>query len=625
MPTNNVQRENLGPAEKIIDLLVSYEDHYYHGRPGIVVPDNSTVGVKWFPVTHKEVEGEGTVVYKCSKRGNRIFKTKIGLLQPDMSVVDNGRKVGEYRKPGLFPEVVAYVYKQIGEIWKLDNEFVARWASYAFSQKYKDLKAILAAFLLVQERKGEPIFDGEEVSFFDDDFRDVGEAMFLIKENGHRQLDPKFLVRIHNILTLPQVIEINRELGFGHSARKVFLGRWGKVVRKWLRYREENLPMLNGLIKSGYRTTVIALAQRSQYKPISSKFFELLRWKQKQAKDGRRNLAIGQELVKAESWEGLTEERICQKIIQDKPNYKRIISLVPTNIGLTRAVVAAAIEAGSFSNKDLVIHTPTLEELGLLNVKGIRLKWEQALKAAEDMRAANIASRVRDKKTKEKLQEASDEALQKEVKEDLENIRVYFCIDKSGSMEQAIDVAIEYCSKFVQAFPLDRLHTCIFDAVGREIKIKKASAAGVKHALSGIAAGGGTDYGAAVKCLQKYQPKENEDAIFIFIGDEGANDFHTAVQNSGINPVAFGLIKVVNSRWPQVRFAVQNTANRLGIPCFHIKEDTFSDPYAIPRVIKNLIASTPVGQTPGRTTPRVSLIDTILNTPLLEKPTWVQI
>ena len=32
---------------------------------------------------------------------------------------------------------------------------------------------------------------------------------------------------------------------------------------------------------------------------------------------------------------------------------------------LTRAIVAASVEAGSLSNKDLIIHTPTLEELGL--------------------------------------------------------------------------------------------------------------------------------------------------------------------------------------------------------------------------------------------------------------------
>jgi len=46
-------------------------------------------------------------------------------------------------------------------------------------------------------------------------------------------------------------------------------------------------------------------------------------------------------------------------------------------------VVAAAMEAGSLSDKDLVIMTPTLEELGLLSVAPIRERWTKALEAAE--------------------------------------------------------------------------------------------------------------------------------------------------------------------------------------------------------------------------------------------------
>ena len=138
--------------------------------------------------------------------------------------------------------------------------------------------------------------------------------------------------------------------------------------------------------------TVMALAQRSGYKPSSPKFFEILRWKQVQSKQGHRSLAIGTAVKQAETWEGLTEEQICKRIVKDKPNYKRLVGMLPKVIGVTRAIMAAAIDAKALSDKDLIIATPTLEELGLLQVQDVKNAWDKAVKNAEDSRAANIAA-----------------------------------------------------------------------------------------------------------------------------------------------------------------------------------------------------------------------------------------
>ncbi len=59
-------RENLGPAERIINSLLTYTDH--HNRPGVVVKDaRFAVGVRWDPVTHK-VENDEKVVYRLTGR-----------------------------------------------------------------------------------------------------------------------------------------------------------------------------------------------------------------------------------------------------------------------------------------------------------------------------------------------------------------------------------------------------------------------------------------------------------------------------------------------------------------------------------------------------------------------------
>lgn len=609
-----MMNENMGPAERIVQAVLAYSDHLVHNRPGMVVADATSVtGLRWQPVTHRLEKGV-KVVYRLDKVGKKTQRVPVGQLLESNSIVNGGRNVGSYRAPGLFPEVAVWMYRQVAEIWKLDNEFCARWASFAYTDEHRDLKVVLAAFMLVQSRKGEPVRENGTVVFEDEDFRDVGEAMMLLYEKGGHDLNPKLLLRIHDVLSLPAVADTNRELGFGRSGRRPFLGRWTKAVEKWLRFREENPKLLAGLVKAGFRRSVMELARRAGFKPQGPEFFQALRWKQVQADDGRRGIAIGLNVPVAESWAGLSEEAICERIVRQKPNFKRIVGLLPKELGLTRAVVAAAIEAGCLSSKDLVILSPTLEELGLFKVQDIRDKWEAALRQAEDARAANIAVRVRSKQARETLEQAADAALKKAAAEVTRGLRVYFMVDISGSMQASIDKAKRYVSQFLQGFPLERLHVAVFNTQGRKLTIQHASAAGVVNAFRGIQAGGGTDYGAGVRALQDDKPRPDEDALFVFVGDEEARSFEAAVQSSGISPVAFGLVKVGGGVGD---VAVRETARKLGIPCFRIEELTFEDPYAIPRALRRLIASTPVERSD-----RVTLVERILKTEILRKPVW---
>ncbi|MEO5366956.1 MAG: VWA domain-containing protein [Magnetococcus sp. WYHC-3] len=623
--TNQAQRiESLGPAERIINTLTSHVDHIYHGRPGFVVQDPSSLaGVKWSPVTHKVEEGV-KVVYQLDKVGKQTRKTRLGVLGEDNKIRNGMTVVGEYRKPGIFPEVATYLYDQIAKVWQMDNEFVARWASYAYGQEYRDLKVLLAAFMLVQSRSGAPVRENGQILFSDDDHRTVGEAMVLLKRKDGKDIDPKGLVRIFDILAIPGIAEINRRLGFGKSSRNPMVGRLPKTVTKWLSYREQNLPLFQGLVKSGWRSTVMTLCKKVGYKPETATFFEILRWKQNQAKDGRRQLAIGTKMAAAESWEGLTERQICNRIMKEKPAYKKMVGMLPSSIGLTKAIMAAAVEAGSVSDSDLIILTPTLEDFGLLNQGEVKSRWEQALLRAENQRASHIAERVHKKETIEKLQDASDTAAKKAIEEVVRGLRIYVIVDKSGSMRGAIDRAKVYISKFLQSIPLDKLHVSTFNTVGKVLTIKHASAAGVEQAFRGEMAGGGTLYGQGVRVLSPFKPTDEEDSLFIFVGDQcQMSSFTQDVQSSGLRPSAFGMIEVPGEEGKG--HVVEETAKQLEIPCFNIGEDMFQDPYAVSRILRNLIASTPVGKYPAVSAARVhrvSLVETILQTELLQKPAW---
>ncbi len=628
-----MNNENLGPAERIIQTVLQYSDHMVHNRPGLVAPDpTSAAGVKWTYVKWKDENGV-KVVYEQKKVGKQTTKIRLGTLQGNLVVNDAGVRLGEYRKPGFFPEVAAWLYKQVADVWKMDNEFAARWASYAWVQEHRDMKVVLAAFMMVQSRKGDPVLENGKEAFRDEDYRDVGEAMVLLnkpvqakdsKEKNSAGMDAKLLLRIREFLDLPQIAQINRDLKFTASARTPQNGRWPRAAHKWLLFREQNPKLLAGLLKHGFRTTIIELAIKSGYKPATPKFFEALRWKQEQAEAGHRAIALDMVVSAAESWEGLTEEQVCERISRDKPGLKRITGLLPKNLGLTKAIMAAAIEAGSLSSKDIIIATPTLEELGLLQDETVKARWEKAMKETDDMRAANIATRVKSKETKEKLQDAADTALKAQVAEVMKNMRVYFFVDVSGSMNHAIEAAKAHIARFAQGFPIDKLHVATFNTVGKVIEIKHASAAGVENAFRGVSAVGGTSHEAGVRALAGFKPKPDEDSLFIFVGDEQEDKFFdAAVRQSGLNPLAFGFVKLVGSDGTH-RQAVRGTATRLGIPCFLIDERTFADPYAIPRTIRALVAATPVNQAGPvvQAAPRVTLVETILKTPLLQLPQW---
>jgi hypothetical protein len=630
-----MDKENLGPAERILQSVLTYTDHLVHNRPGIVVADaRFAVGVRWDYATYKFEGDPANIlqkianVYRLVKDGTKTKRVKAGRLGPNGTDVldDNGRVVGQWRTAGIFPEVAAWMYQQVADVWKIDNEFAARWASYQYGQKHRDLKVILAAFMLVQSRKGEPVFEGGKVVFSDDDYRDVGEAMMLLYKQGAKDagndLNPKLLLRIREVLEIPAVAEINRQLGFSRSARNAALGRWPKTVSKWLAYREQNPKLLAGLVSAGMRTSVIALSAAVGYKPRSPGFFQALRWKQKQDKDGRRVIAIGEAVSAAESWAALTEEQICNKIVQTKPSWKKITSMVPPAVGITRAIMACAIENRCLSNKDLIIATPTIEEAGLMDVQEVREKWQAAVRDADDMRAANIATRVKSKEVKADLEHAADSALKKATEEVMKAMRVYVMVDRSGSMEDAIQAAIRLLTRLLPAFPADKVHVSYFNTLGQEVSFKSQTAAGVAQAFRGVTGTGGTDYGAGVRALKDHKPTDDEDVLFIFVGDQQAAHFPSAVTSSGLRPMAFGFVYVKGKDHTDYK-AVEDTARLLSIPCFSINEETFADTYAIPRTIRALVSATPVGQRANQTErARVTLAEIVLKTDFLVKPTW---
>src|SRR5437868_8597012 len=157
----------------------------------------------------------------------------------------------------------------------------------------------------------------------------------------------------------------------------------------------------------------------------------------------------------------------------------------------------------SLSDRDLRMLTPTLEELGLMTEPEVRKRWEKAIAESTDQRALNIAKNVRSKELKSKLEEASDNAAKKAIAEAVaeQPVDVMFLIDKSGSMEGAIDKSKEALSRILAGFPAERLHIASFDTVGTVLKPKAPTRAAVQHMLASIKAASGTVHAAGIRAI----------------------------------------------------------------------------------------------------------------------------
>ena len=138
--------ESLGPAEKLVQLIINFPDHLWHNRPGVVRNG------KWKAATRKEINDHQT----------------------------NGRlRDGEFRPAGPNQEAIEKVYGALADIWQANNELGARLASYVMKETdWRDMKVVCAAFMLVQSRAGEPIMEEQNgkkvVLFHDEDYRERG-------------------------------------------------------------------------------------------------------------------------------------------------------------------------------------------------------------------------------------------------------------------------------------------------------------------------------------------------------------------------------------------------------------------------------------------------------------------
>lgn len=571
-----------GPAERLLDLVLSSSAHLWHNRPGL------------------NVKG---VWQSAPSRATPLAKGAVRVA------------------PGLFVPAATALYSRLLEIYALNPTLMAHFASYALTQtEWRDLKVACAALMLVQSKSGQPVRETDgTVAFMDDDFRAIGEAMLLhYEKKSTRMLTPKGILRVAELLETAEIAALNRRAGFSDpSSKKAPLGRWKQAATRWIAMREKNGTMLQGLVKAGFKETLKKLARKAGYKPESQAFFEVLGWKQKQASGGHRRVGLtGLNLEKRARFDGLSEAEICEAIENQRLSFKEVVGRLPKDVGLTPAIMVTLLP--SLSDRDLRLMTPTLEELGLMAEPEVRARWEKAIASSSDQRALNIKKNVRSQELKQKLDEASDNAARKAVTEATQeaDVQVMFLIDKSGSMEGAIEQSKEALSRILAGFPLPKMHIATFDTMGMVLRPKAASRVAVQHMLSSIRAGGGTVHAAGVRALHQagLRVAPTSKLLVIVVGDEAGesgDQFARVFTECGYSVAAMAvLLAVAGGRGSSVSVC----ARTLRVPFSEVAVESFVDPYQVPRVLQALLDA-PVAA--GGAGVQSGWVERVMNTPLV--------
>jgi Mg-chelatase subunit ChlD len=581
LPENQV-----GPAEKLLDLVLNASAHLWHNRPGLDMDG------KWAPATDRQ---------RAHLHGRALRPVPAGLFLP----------------------AAVSLYERLLEIQALNPDLMAHFASYALAEtEWRDLKVACCALMLVQNRTGEPVHEDDgSVAFYDDDHRAVGEAMLLFYEQGStRMLNPKGVLRVAQLLETEEIAALNRCAGFGSAGgKKPPIGRWKSAAKQWLRVREHNLPLLEGLVRAGFKETIKKIARKAGYKPTTAHFFTVLGWKQKQSQDGHREVGLGElALNKQERFDGLSEEAICERIVSGKLGYKETVGRLPPGLGLTPAILVALLP--SLSDRDLRLLTPTLEAFGLLEDADVRARWEKSIESATDQRALNIAKNVVNAEVREKLEEAADRAAQAAVEDASgeDDLHVMFLVDISGSMQLAIEESKEALSRILAGVPLERLHIASFNTVGTVLRPKAASRKAVLHMLKDLKAMGGTVHASAVRALHRSGVRiPDESPLVVIVAGDEAGEQGTSLASAffecGYEPAALALIDCSSRGWAR-GVTVRECAVELSVPFAEVQVAAFEDAYQVPRVLRTILDAP---RARGVTTS--GWLEKVLATPLLKK------
>jgi hypothetical protein len=364
------------------------------------------------------------------------------------------------------------------------------------------------------------------------------------------------------------------------------------ALRKYIRYRENNLQMIKGIKKAGLRKVLMNLYRMARIAP-STEVAEILRWKQK---DGRK-IKVEQAL----SFENMSDIDIAKKIRKEKINPIVALGILPERIS---PVVAVAILEQTTGNQAVILHS-LFERQGLLKHDEIVKLFEEKIKIAKD--AINRVERMNTVMS-DKVEKVLKEEKSKKRKEEFGEIgKIFVHIDISGSMESAIEFAKEKGCIIAEVVknPEDNFFWGAFNKFGYLIeKPDSFTQGGFMQKLYGLKASGMTN------CMACYQESRKLNCdVDIFITDQEHNEgsIDGYIEKHG-KPKTVVIVHFGNGN-PEYG-ELYRAFVRNNVPVAVLQPDKLSESALVVQAIKTAVIGA------------VVIIDEIMNTSFLKLPKW---
>ena len=515
------------------------------------------------------------------------YLTNEERLQTYQLIIDGCHHL--WSKGKLQEEKALIVIKQLIGVAHKDPYFLAHFTSWAISRDAKDMKVMSVYANSLSSANGMPFSTGSKYS--KPNLRYVSAAAI-------QKMNPKLALRVLQLE--PMKFGVDGVMNEGRH----FSGTLRTALKKYLKYRENNLNIVRGVKKSGLGNVYQNIYRLLHMAP-SNEVAALLRWQQR-----------GKKIKFEESvfdFKGLTPLQIAKKIRKDKLPILGVIGALPK---MSPSIAVALLEQAT--GDQAVILTKTFEESGVLKDKEVKKLYDEKVATAK-----NAVDRVKSfiEQTSDDVRAGLKETKAQVRKKATQDIgKVFIHLDLSPSMEPALEVAKERGAIIAEMIsnPAENFKWGIFND-HKEIlpNPKEFVEDAFKAVLFGKICDGMTD---AYLLYPDARQHGSECDIFISDGCHNTGDLTRKIREyhqrhpEVAKPKAMLWINVFN---PEGNGYYANEAETIKkayedneIPTATLKPEAITNSALVTEAVKNAMKGP------------MATIESIMETPLLELPEW---
>jgi hypothetical protein len=491
-----------------------------------------------------------------------------------------------WSKNKLQEDRLVEVLTNFAELAEKDPLFLAHFTSYVFKNlDSKDLKVVSAFMNSLSDADGTPFFQGAE--YKKPNLRIISQAALC-------ELDPKLVLRV------VKLANSKRKIG-SKSAGTHFSRHLKTALTKYLRFREGNPKMLEGVRKAGLGNTMKSLYRVARIAP-SVEAVKILRWKQKSGPGA----SVKIEKDSTFNFTGLSDLAIAEKIRTQRLKPMPTLGALPDKIS---PVVAAAI-LEQCSGDQAVVLTSMFEDQGLLKHAEVRKVYDEKIRTAKQ--ALDRVERVKkdlDETTREILREARS-AVRKEQVGDVG--KIFLHIDISGSMTDAIEIAKNRGSIIAECVknPQQNFFWGAFNTNGYILQNpEKFTKDAFMARLYGVRPGGGTNCVAMFDAARKLGCDTD---VYITDGQHTTGDVASLLRNYQRSGGTFPRQAVIIKCGTYTN-TLEEGLKAVGIPTSTIAERQLTESALVTQAIRGAILGA------GK------VLEDVMSTELLSLPKWWEV